>query len=91
MHRGYIPILGSGGEEIPGTDPIEFTPYVEEAGTYAAVFTAGVGIGVELILFRHFSFPIEFGYGASWTATEPDLSAAFVVNLNVQSGLRYRY
>jgi hypothetical protein len=91
MHRGFIPLIGSGGEEIPATDPVEYTDYVEEPGTYQFQVGVGVGIGIELILFRHFSIPVEFGYGATWTATEPVFAEAFTVGPNVQSGLRYRY
>ncbi len=44
----------------------------------------GVGIGIETILFDHFSFPLEFGY----TGQFPIDTA---VNLSFSGGIRYRY
>jgi hypothetical protein len=76
-HRGYIPIR-----------PVGETPTI---GTYQAEVGAGGGIGVELVLFQHFSLPAEVGYGGTWTVTEPVLSEAFLVNLYGQVALRYRY
>jgi len=92
MHRGYIPVvLLAEGYEVPDSDPPEYVDPVYGLGTYQAEVTVGAGIGVELILFRHFSVPLEFGYGATWTITEPDPASAFAVGPNVQTGLRYRY
>ncbi len=86
-HRGFIPI------EIRHRDPGEDPPLEPErvVGPFVAELTAGVGIGIEIILFRHLSVPVEFGYGATWTATEPELRNAFRVNLYGQTALRYRY
>lgn len=78
-HRGYIPVRSSG-------DPLVFTN-----GPFQADITAGPGIGTEIVLFEHFSIPIEFGYGGTWTVTQPDLSQAFTVNIYGQTALRYRY
>lgn len=86
-HRGYQPIVLVSGTPYD----YETDPPVYGVGTYQAEVSAGFGIGVEVILFRHFSLPLEFGYGATWTMTEPDLAAAFVVEPLLQSGLRYRY
>lgn len=47
-------------------------------------FVAGAGIGIETILFRHFSIPIQFGY----TAEFPDYPTA---GFSVGTGLRYRF
>ncbi len=91
-HRGYIPInlVAEGYCE----DPDECTVWIDPVfavGTFQAEVTIGAGIGMELILFRHFSIPIEFGYGGTWTVTESNLEDAFLVNVYGQSGLRYRY
>jgi len=92
QHRGYIPVvLIAEGYEVPGSDPVVWVDDVYGVGVYHAELTVGAGIGVEIILFRHFSVPVEFGYGGTWTITEPDLAAAFSVGPNVQTGLRYRY
>jgi hypothetical protein len=45
---------------------------------------AGAGIGIETILFQHFSFPFQFGY----TAEFPEKAA---LGFSVAGGLRYRY
>jgi len=91
-HRGYVPIeTVAEGYEVPDSDPVEWVDPVLAVGTFQAEVTVGAGIGVELILFRHFSIPIEFGYGGTWTVTEPNLGDAFLVNVYGQSGLRYRY
>ncbi len=91
-HRGYIPInLVVDGYVVPASDPEEWVEPVYAVGTFQADVTIGAGIGVELILFRHFSIPIEFGYGGTWIMTETDLTEAFLVNVYGQSGLRYRY
>jgi hypothetical protein len=92
MHRGYIPVeLVAEPYEIPGSDPPEWVDAVYEVGSYQAEITAGAGIGIELILFGHFSFPLEFGYGVTWTPTVPNLPDALSVGPDIQTGLRYRY
>ena len=85
-HRGFIPI------EVVDRDPGDPGGEIDRVvGSFAAEFTLGIGIGIEIILFRHISIPVEFGYGATWTATEPELRNAFRVNLYGQTALRYRY
>jgi hypothetical protein len=79
-HRGYIPVVYS------GTDP-----RVAAGGSFQVELGVGVGIGIEIILFEHFSIPVEFGYGANWNATEANLAEAFLVQLYPQTALRYRY
>ena len=79
-HRGYIPV------EITESEPVTYS-----SGSFQAEITVGPGIGIELILYDHLSIPVEFGYGASWTVTEPDLSRAIRVQLYGQTALRYRY
>lgn len=92
QHRGYVPVeLVAEGYEVPDSDPVEYVDPVYEVGSFQAEFSVGAGIGVELILFRHFSIPLEFGYGGTWTVTNPDITSAISVGPNVQTGLRYRY
>lgn len=83
-HRGFIPSVAT-DPTSPETDP-SYT-----AGSFHAQVTVGAGIGIEVILFQHFSIPAEFGYGGSWVVTEPDVSQAIVVQLYAQTALRYRY
>jgi hypothetical protein len=95
-HRGFIPVrLVSEGytddQETTTTDDDVWVEPVYGTGPFQAQLTVGIGIGIEIVLFRHFSFPFEFGYGGTWTVTEPDLRDAFLVDLNVQTGVRYRY
>ncbi|HCM27459.1 MAG: hypothetical protein A2Z99_05790 [Treponema sp. GWB1_62_6] len=52
-------------------------PYVGDA-------VAGAGIGIETILFEHFSVPLEFGY-IGQLPNDPNLQFSF------GGGLRYRY
>jgi len=87
-HRGYIPMEQTSPDSYEGDVyvPAEYAP-----GGFQAEITGGVGIGIELILFRHISIPAEFGYGGTWTVTEPDLMQAFAVQLYGQAALRYRY
>jgi hypothetical protein len=49
---------------------------------YVPVFAVGVGIGYEIILFRHFSLPLQFSY---------TLKYPLYVDFNFASGLRYRF
>ena len=92
MHRGYIPIVEVAAAyfSVPG-DETTWVDAVYAVGSFQAEVSVGAGIGMELILFRHFSLPLEFGYGAIWTVTEPAFADAFTVGPNVQTGLRYRY
>lgn len=48
----------------------------------------GIGIGTEFVFAEHFSLPLEFGYGASWT-----LGDAVPMNGGplLQAGFRYRF
>jgi hypothetical protein len=52
--------------------------------TYVPGLACGVGIGVDFVLFRHFSIPIEFGYSGQFLN---DVSAT----PSIGGGLRYRY
>lgn len=96
-HRGYVPVVLVAGGYVDDNDtPDDFeddvwVPEEYANGPFEAQLTAGGGIGIEVVLFRHFSFPFEFGYGATWTATEPVLADALRVNLSLQTAVRYRY
>ena len=79
-HRGFIE------SEM---EPVE--PYLLSYGDFNAVFGFGVGICIEIILFKHFSFPVELGYGVFWTPTKTSLRDQFVVDIVPQVGFRYRY
>ncbi len=67
------------------------TPYIEDPNatpTYSSQLGTGLGIGIEIVLFKHFSFPIEFGIDSIWTlgSVWPDRAG-----LIIQGGFRYRY
>lgn len=80
-HRGFIPVV---------TDATGDTPEYS-AGAFEAEITAGLGIGIEIVLFQHFSIPAEFGYAGSWVFTQPNPADAIRVQLYGQTALRYRY
>ena len=59
---------------------------------YSSVFTVGAGIGIEVLLFHHFSIPIELGYAVVWEPRgSTDLIEELKVDLHPQVGLRYRF
>ena len=61
-------------------------------GDYNAEFYAGFGIGMEIILFGHFSIPFEVGYIGCWKPmASNNLAEQFSINLWPQGGFRYRY
>jgi hypothetical protein len=51
-------------------------------GDLEQAVAAGLGIGYEIVLFRHFSLPLQFGYQVEWP---------FRVDFCFSGGLRYRY
>lgn len=57
---------------------------------YSPNLSMGLGIGVEPMLFQHFSLPLEFGFGLFWEGMEFDKNA-FFINPIIQAGLRYRF
>jgi len=64
----------------------------EFAGEYTSKFGIGGGIGIELILFDHFSLPFEIGYGFFFLPTlGPNLADKLRINIVPQAGFRYRY
>jgi hypothetical protein len=52
--------------------------------TFVPNFVAGAGIGIETVLFRHFSIPIQFGYTA-------EFPVAPTAGFSVGTGIRYRF
>lgn len=60
-------------------------------GPYNPTVAIGIGIGVEIILFRHFSFPIEVGYGGTYNFIADSFANGISVGLTFQGGGRYRY
>ena len=84
-HRGYIPV-----EEVldEGSDPVT---YSFETGSYHPIIALGGGIGIEIIIFRHFSVPFELGYCIFWNPLGGDFMDQFEINLVPQGGFRYRY
>jgi hypothetical protein len=65
---------------VPNADASKQGTYAE--GNYVPVMAAGIGIGYEIILFRHFSIPAQFGYAAQWPLR---------LDFTVSGGLRYRF
>jgi len=59
------------------SDDAYYTP-----GTVVFAVAAGVGIGYEFVLFRHFSVPVQFGYVVEYP---------LYVSFNFSGGLRYRF
>ena len=84
---GVLYVLGLVGHR--GIIPMVYTPDIDitmqgvySTGPYTPSFALGFGIGIEPILFRHLSFPIEFMYiGQFPLKLEPSFGG----------GLRYRY
>jgi len=58
--------------------------YVHEDGKFGLDALAGLGIGIEVVIFQHFSFPIQFGYMGSFPSTPR-------VSFTTSGGLSYRY
>jgi hypothetical protein len=74
-HRGIIQAIYT-----PNIDPTTGGTY--SPGAYTPHFALGIGIGIEPILFRHISFPIEFIYVGQYPLQ---------LDPSVGGGLRYRY
>ena len=55
---------------------------------YTPAIGIGAGIGVEPVLFEHFSIPLEFGYGGNWGF---DSIVPTLAGIKFQGGLRYRF
>lgn len=74
------------------TDPnLPAQPFVidtSKSPVYTPGFGFGIGIGIEPVLFRHFSFPFEFGLDSIWHigSVWPEKAGFFA-----QGGFRYRF
>lgn len=68
------------------------TEKIASPNSYYGTYSAGIGVGVELVLFEHYSIPMELGYAVSTRGFDPDSwgesMKLFVVP---QIGLRYRF
>lgn len=81
-HHGFIPVVEK--TEI-GTEEYEYS-----SGDYTPGVAVGAGIGIEMIIFKHFSIPFEFGYLAEMEFLSDD-AVPLTVDLATQGGIRYRY
>jgi hypothetical protein len=73
-HEGYIAQINS----MP-----TYTIY----SPFVPVVTGGVGVGIEVILFQHFSFPFEFGYDGDY----PFGYSTPTIGISISGGFRYRF
>ena len=79
-HRGEIErefTTGGSGQETAG-------PFVPSIGV-------GGGLGIEIVLFDHFSFPIEVLYAPIWSYTGEPFLESVRITLAAQTGFRYRF
>ena len=88
-HGGYIPIVTI--KDAYAIDEDNWASAELGTGPYTPTFGFGLGIGIEIIFFRHFSMPLELGYGLEWKPTAKTIPEQFNVNLKPQVGFRYRY
>ncbi len=51
----------------------------------------GGGLGIEIVLFEHFSFPIEVLYAGVWEGIDRPFNEQIRIDLVPQTGFRYRY
>lgn len=82
-HYGYVPWVATYDEE-------EYTT-TYTVGSFVPGVGTGVGVGIEMTLFRHFSMVFELGYAVFWEYS----SAPFIDQLNVtlvpQGVAQFRY
>jgi hypothetical protein len=71
-HVGYIPMIYNSQTQVTSQGP------------FVGAALAGLGIGIEVILFRHFSAPFEVGYIGQFPNDTQ-------VQLSFGGGFRYRY
>jgi hypothetical protein len=71
---------------VAGT-PLPATPSTVTVSPYVNAGLGGVGFGIEIILFDHFSVPVEFGYAGEY----PFNYAKPQVNFSASGGFRYRF
>lgn len=87
-HFGRIP-WEVATEEVFNDDT--YVPATYAAGSYIPAATLAVGIGVETILFGHFSIPVDFGYDATWQGIDSPVQEQLAVDFSARAALRYRY
>jgi hypothetical protein len=81
-HRGERPTVSDQGDVDGNPDTMDDSWWKNEPGPFTAHYSVGVGVGYEIVLFRHFSLPIYFGYAVEYP---------LALNFNLGGGLRYRY
>lgn len=87
-HSGNIPVV----KQTDGYyDDGNWVDAVYAAGSYSPNFSLGLGIGIELILLRHISIPLELGYSATWKPLAETFAKQFSADLIPQIGFKYRY
>ncbi len=60
-------------------------------GKYIPFISGGIGFGIELILFQHFSIPFGVGYGLIWEGSDRAFARQISVKLCPEVGIRYRF
>ncbi len=87
IHYGHLyqpcKTTGTKENEVP-----VYEPDYSKSPILSSDFGTGFGIGIETVLLKHFSLPIEFGIDGIWQSgiILPKKAGFFV-----QSGLRYRF
>jgi hypothetical protein len=84
-HEGYIEQIVDYPTD-PATGQPSTTPVISSS-PFVPVIIGGAGIGLEIILFEHFSLPFEFGYEGLY----PFGYSTPLVGFGVSGGLRYRF
>ncbi|MFW6234960.1 MAG: hypothetical protein ACOC4I_06275 [Spirochaetota bacterium] len=78
-HRGFIE-----REFDDGIDQNSAGPFIPSIGV-------GAGLGIEIVLFEHFSIPIELLYAGIWEGSNRPFVEQIRIDLTPQAGFRYRY
>lgn len=79
-HSGHIDAL-----------PQNTTPETYKASPFTLSYGIGGGVGVEGVFFDHFAVVTEFVYGLLYSPSSESLSKQFIINMNPQISLRYRF
>lgn len=64
---------------------------VTPAGTFIPSIVASGGIGVESVLWRNISIPLDLGYAAGWYGKPGGITEQITVGFTANIALRYRY
>ena len=90
VHNGTVSVQCKENPNYDSNNPSE-PQYIEDPNAsplYTPQLGTGFGIGIEIVLFKHFSIPTEFGLDSIWApGSFWPVKAGFIV----QSGFRYRY